>query len=92
MSSTIRGKTGTSFINTEARMSGKHLQYICDIFGVKEVIHLPYKLTKEYKAELFLLGASFSTEVINGTYCDIMIHNNRLCILDIIGGTYGKFT
>lgn len=88
----------TSGVSIAARMSGRVSAYkeqqiikdICDQFDVVSVVK-DFNISSVRKTELFLLGATFSTCVIRGLECDIMIMNKVLYILDITRDEYGKF-
>jgi hypothetical protein len=54
-----------------------HLRYI---YGVDNII-IDRSLSKETKAEAFMLGATFSRDEIRGVECSLMVYNNTLYIL-----------
>lgn len=56
---------------------------VCKQFGVKGMVREDRELTKERKAELFLLGAVFGEKNIQGLDCKIMIHNDVLYLLEV---------
>lgn len=56
------------------------LQQLCSRFGVSRIERTPMDMSGKNKAEFFLLGASFSTEEINGVMCNTMVYMDTLYI------------
>lgn len=77
-------------INLQARLSGKSytntelVKSLCHRFNVDTVESSFVLMSKERKAELFLLGASFEVVAILGKKYNIMLHDKRLVILQDI--------
>jgi hypothetical protein len=59
---------------------------ICSQFSVARVVKERQELSKGRKAELFLLGAVFSSNEIEGWTCDTMIYDSTLYILGVNHG------
>jgi len=56
-------------------------RYLCDKFNIKRVMKPAYPISKEACMEKFLLGAVFTSDIIYGMECDLMIYKDTLYIL-----------
>lgn len=56
---------------------------VCKQFGVRGMIREDHDISKERKAELFLVGAVFGDANIQGVNCKFMIHNDVMHLLEV---------
>lgn len=67
----------------EQAMNDIIVKNLCFQFNVHHIVKYPLEMSREDKAEFFLLGASFTSVDIQGNNCSVMIYNDTMHILSV---------